>query len=203
LSLIPASSDPSLTTIPSGTAAEAEGPASTQKKRRSAGLITAAILIGILIIAAFFRFYGRDFDQGHNQHPDERYIVGKTLSLTWPQSFDQFLNVESSPLNLRGVSPSAPGGDHYPYGSFPVYLVKFTGWLADSVLPHTNTQPKGYYLTDYNGVTQLGRTLAAVFDLITIFLVFLIGRRLFSRNAGLVAAALVAFSVTNIQIAHF
>src|SRR5205823_3154765 len=153
----------------------------------------------------FFRFYGRDFDQDTHQHPDERFIVDQTLGLFWPQTSAQFFDVANSPLNLRH------GGKHYPYGSLPVYLTKAAAWGLDTFVPSTTvavgglgieTAPKGYWL-GYEGITKVGRMLAALFDLLTVLLVFLIARRLYSRNAGLIAAALVAFSVTNIQIAHF
>ena len=61
-----------------------------------------------MLLAGFFRFYGRDFDQGHNQHPDERFIVGKTLSLGWPVSSQDFWDVQHSPLNLRNVTNGGP-----------------------------------------------------------------------------------------------
>src|SRR5437868_1962104 len=90
---------------------------------------TTLALIAILIIAAFFRFYGRDFDQDTHQHPDERYIVDQTMSLSWPQTSAQFFDVAHSPLNLRR------DGKHYPYGSLPVYLTKAVAWAWDTYVP--------------------------------------------------------------------
>ena len=49
---------------------------------------TIIILAIIFIFAAFFRLTGRDFDQGTNQHPDERAIVDHTLGLAWPASLE-------------------------------------------------------------------------------------------------------------------
>ena len=51
---------------------------------------TTLALVAILIVAALFRFYGRDFDQDTHQHPDERFIVDQTLGLSWPQTTSQF-----------------------------------------------------------------------------------------------------------------
>jgi YYY domain-containing protein len=153
------------------------------------------ILLAILFFAAIFRFNGLNFDSGHNQHPDERFIVGRTLTLGWPQSWEEFTNVELSPLNLRNLINQ----HDYIYGSLPVYMARGAGWLVDSLFPGSN----GYFLRDYGGITLVGRHLAAIFDLITVLLVFLIGRRLFGTTAGLIASALVAFAVTHIQLAHF
>ena len=82
--------------------------------------------------------------------------------------------------------------------------MKGAGWLYDTVLiSHPEGELPDYYHQSYDGITKTGRSLAAIFDLITILLVFLIGRRLYSSTTGLIAAALVAFAVTHIQIAHF
>jgi YYY domain-containing protein len=159
------------------------------------------ILLAILLIAAIFRFTGTNFDSGTYQHPDERFIVGRTLQVNWPATWEQFTSTSDSPLNLRNAAAQREGG--YVYGSLPVYMARGTAWLLDTVLPPGEGRPAGYYLRDHTGATLVGRHLAALFDLITILLVFLIGRRLFSSATGLIAAALVAFAVTHIQISHF
>ncbi len=163
-------------------------------------------LLMILIAGAFFRFYGRNFDQGQNQHPDERFIVGVTQGVTWPSAGQNIFDPNTSPVNLRRDqigTCSNPTGCRYPYGSLPVYLTRVAGWALGTALPPTISSPRGYYLQDYNAVTLLGRWISSIFDLITILLVFLIGRRLYSSGAGLIAAALVALAVTLIQNAHF
>jgi YYY domain-containing protein len=162
-------------------------------------------LAGILFVAAFFRFYGRDFDQGTHQHPDERFIVMRTTALSWPGTPEELLDPRTSPLNLRSTRVEGncpPIGCRYPYGSLPVYLTRGVSWLVDTLLPPTATTPKGYYL-GYDGTTVVGRHLSSIFDLITILLVFLIARRLYSSGTALIASALVAFAVTHIQLSHF
>ena len=67
------------------------------------------VLIAILAVAAFFRFYGRDYDQGHGQNPDERAVVDRSLQVNWPSSFDQLFNAETSPMNVRSTG-------RYPWG---------------------------------------------------------------------------------------
>ncbi|MEO5951122.1 MAG: glycosyltransferase family 39 protein, partial [Chloroflexia bacterium] len=158
---------------------------------------TKLILTAIMLIAIFFRFYDRDFDQGTNQHPDERAIVDRTLQVSWPTNFSQLFDANTSPMNLRALG-------RYPWGTLPVYVVRGTTWVADQVAPIFNSNYRDhYYLRDYHGQQLVGRTMASIFDLISILLVFLIARRLYSTRTALIAAALVAFSVTNIQIAHF
>lgn len=159
---------------------------------------TLLILLAILVVAAFFRFSGRDFDQGTSQHPDEIAIVGATLGLNMPASVDQIWDPQNSPLNLRS------GGKRYPWGALPVYIARSAAWVADVVAPAFNPRyTKGYYLAEYTGAQMVGRTMASIFDLLSVVLVFLIARRLYSARAALIAAALVALAVTHIQIAHF
>ena len=159
-------------------------------------------LIAILVLAAFFRFYGRDFDQGHNQHPDERAIVGRTLTVGLPTSLDQLFDPRTSPLNLRSnvVEPNCPPeGCRYPWGSLPVYISRAFAWVLETALPDSPGSPDGFYLQNYSGVTIAGRHVAAIFDLITVLLVFLIARRLYSSGTALIAASLVALAVTHIE----
>ena len=49
----------------------------------------------------------------------------------------------------------------------------------------------------------MGRTLSALADVGTVFLVYVLGRRMFSRSVGLLAAALTALAVIHIQNSHF
>ncbi|HEX9921586.1 MAG TPA: DUF2298 domain-containing protein, partial [Anaerolineae bacterium] len=53
------------------------------------------------------------------------------------------------------------------------------------------------------GFAQIGRVLMALSDLVTVYLIFLLGRRLYGAWGGLLAAALAAFTVLQIQLAHF
>ncbi len=58
-------------------------------------------------------------------------------------------------------------------------------------------------LSSYNGIQLLGRALSAFFDLLALVFMFFIGKRLYGVWAGLLAAALGAATVLQIQQAHF
>lgn len=164
------------------------------------------MLVAILAVATFFRFYGREFDQHTNQHPDERAVIDYSLNIRWPASLSNLLDRHTSTLNLRRDQIGGctdPNGCTYPYGALPIYLDRITGWALDTVLPPSDTQPHGYWLDNYTAVQGIGRSWSSVFDLLTILLIFLIARRLYSSTTGLIAAALYACAATAIQIAHF
>jgi 4-amino-4-deoxy-L-arabinose transferase-like glycosyltransferase len=58
-------------------------------------------------------------------------------------------------------------------------------------------------MSDYDHITLVGRALSALIDTAVIFLTYLIGKRVYDRRVGLLAAAFVTFTVFHIQVAHF
>ncbi len=159
--------------------------------------VTLALII-ILVFALGLRLYGVNWDAGspHSLHPDERSVVwtAQQLSLDSLKSpFDLFKVQESS---LVPRPPGATSGHGvYDYGSLPFYLLGAAGWVAN-VIP-------GVEGSNMYDLTIVGRVLSALFDTGTVFVVFLIGRRLFNQCVGLLAALFTAFAVLHIQLAHF
>jgi len=133
-------------------------------------IIVVILAIGILLIAAFFRLYGVNWDQNQHLHPDERFLTMVATGISWPRDIFEYLDASISPLN-----PHNRGFGFFVYGTFPVF---FTKWVAESL-------NKG----DYGGLTLIGRQLSALFDLGTVVLVFLIAKALktpprWPRSAG-------------------
>ena len=141
------------------------------------------IFLFIFFLAAAFRLTGINWDQGFHLHPDERAIVLAVTPLHLPTSWSQFLSAQS-PLNPH----------FFAYGSFPMYLLKFTGFLMSYVNP---------LFSQYDLINLLGRFLSASFDLGTLFILFLLGRRIVNTRVGLLAAFFYAVSVLPIQLSHF
>jgi 4-amino-4-deoxy-L-arabinose transferase-like glycosyltransferase len=94
----------------------------------------------------------------------------------------EYFNSATSPLN-----PYNHGGS-FVYGTLPLFLVKFVGQILK---------------VGGDSIHLLGRVLAGLFDLVTVVLMFLIGRKLYSTRIGLLAAFLSACLVISIQQAHF
>ena len=99
-----------------------------------------------------------------------------------------------------GADPASPGDRRTDYGppvSNPERAVPRAGVLLRLF------NPEGRDLTAYGQIQKVGRGLATLFDLGSIVLVYLIGRRLAGRRVGLLAALLAALTVMQIQQAHF
>lgn len=170
---------------------------------------TIAALAVILFIALLLRLWGVNWDNGLHLHPDERFLSFVTQDIEVPCSVGAYFDSENSKLN-----PYNRGGS-FVYGTFPLFVTKIAGEGADKIentpvigsgfdLLFDNGGKRGRDLTlaGYDG-NLVGRTLSALFDTGTVFLVFLIGSLLFNRRVALLAAFLVAITAFHIQLSHF
>lgn len=159
--------------------------------------VTLALIL-ILVFALGLRLYGINWDDGspHSLHPDERSVVwtAQQLSLDSLKSPLELFNVQDSSLVPRPPGASS-GHGVYDYGSLPFYLLGAVGWMAN-VIP-------GVGDSNMYDLTIVGRVLSVLFDTGTVFVVFLIARRLFNPRIGLLSALFAAFAILHIQLAHF
>lgn len=168
------------------------------------------ILMVIIVVGALLRLYNIEWDEGQQAHPDERWSISYLApTIHWPQDLQTALDPRQSPLNpLWYADQQQPSG--YSYGHFPLYvLVGVANALHELGL---KAQEMGLNpevteaLIRANHVPDLGyvgRMLMALTDTATIYLIYLIARRLYGKRAGLLAAAFSAFTVLQIQLAHF
>ena len=146
--------------------------------------LAAAAVPAILVVALAVRLYGIDWDDGHLLHPDERAILKRVDALGLPPASDLgvLLDAEVSPWNPRW----------FPYGSFPLYLLKGVQVL---VAPAWDLS-----------VAELrfpGRLLSAGAGTLTVLALYGLARDLCGRRVALLAAALTALAVLHVQSGHF
>ena len=140
-----------------------------------------SLLVGLLLLVSFgMRLFGIDWDQGAMYHPDERAIFMKAWDLAFP-----FDNLGS----LMDAQESTWNPKWFPYGSYLLYQLK----LASEVVN----------ISDFGDLRFVGRTLAALADTATVFVVVVFGQRLFNFTTALLAGILTAFCVLHIQLSHF
>ena len=172
--------------------------------------IQTLLLAAILLVGAVLRLYDIAWDGGTLPHPDERSTVAfYAPSIRWPQDLSMALDPRRSPLNPFW---DVNGGYRrsYTYGHFPLYSLVLVAGAAGQLAPLAGRLglPPALVQTMAGaqspvGYAYLGRFLVALADTATVYLVFLLGRRLYGTWAGLLAAAFSAFTVLQIQLAHF
>ncbi len=173
------------------------------------------LLALVLVVAAVLRLVGTNWGEYTYLHPDERFLIwvgadiqpiGQTAALGAPPNSSQsgmdwrkayidvyrdcsawggYFDTGCSPLN-----PHNRGHTFYVYGTFPMFMARY---LAEWTYGHSG----------FSEMTDIGRPLSAVADLLSVLLVFLIAERLFGKPVGLLAAAFSAAAVLQIQQAHF
>lgn len=154
--------------------------------------------MAVLLLAAFaLRIYGLNWDDGQYLHPDERYIVEYVLvgRIHWPSSWHNLFDPAHSSLNPRSDDPATGKPRDFAYGALPLFV---TGAAAQVMTWITGVN---WHATDH--VYKVGRFLSALLDTLTVLLIFLIGRRVFSKRVGLAAAVIAALAPMSIQLAHF
>jgi YYY domain-containing protein len=142
------------------------------------------ILVILLFLGAFSRLEKLNWDEHHHLHPDERFISMVEEKLQAPSSLGQYFDSARSPMN-----PYNRGNDSFVYGTVPMFISKAVSALIGK--------------TGYDGTFLAGRALSALFDLLTVWLVYRIVRRFAGRRSALLGAGLLAFSPLAIQLSHF
>jgi YYY domain-containing protein len=148
-------------------------------------------LAAILLVGGAFRFHGLGWDQPAGtpgplqMHPDERFLSLVSAALQWPSSIGAYFDTAKSTLNPY----NDPNTHSYVYGTFPLFLARAVSSIAGGA--------------SYDTTVVWGRRLTALTDTATIAVVFALGRTLFNRRVGLLAAAFYALAVLPTQLAHF
>lgn len=148
----------------------------------------------IVLLGGALRLYGINWDQNSHYHPDERYISMVTSDIRWPQSINEFLDPKRSPMNPYWIARENRERA-FAYGTLPVYMTRFVSYWVGVFVDK--------WWEGYDGVTLVGRALSGLLDTAAIFIVFLLGTRIFNRRVGLLGALFYALTVLSIQHSHF
>lgn len=184
-------------------------------------------LVLILVSAAALRLTGLDWDGFQHHHPDERYITWVATTIDFPSlrsnDWAAQWRPETSTFNPFRWPPGAASEGivvlqdqprDFAYGHLPLYLgvlaTRLVERIAPLLIPHlppdwplTADVLNGAERIEFHHLAVVGRALTALFDVGTVLFTFFIGRRLYGAVVGLTAAALLAFTVLHVQLAHF
>ena len=171
----------------------------------------------VLLSASVLRLDGLRWDDGIHPHPDERYMTMlsaavHTGALTLSdrdegaRSAHQRLCVQRYPESAgvggwfdsecSDFNPDNVGYAHYAYGQLPLTMVRLGAEWVSSLTAWNS-------LSQYEGIQFIGRAFSALADLLTLSLVFLLGRLAWNRRVGVLAAAFYALAVLPVQLSHF
>jgi YYY domain-containing protein len=179
---------------------------------RLGGVETTLLLIALLLIGAYLRFTGLDWDEDQWIHPDEGHMRIILSTIEMPDSLSLYFDTHRSPLNCRNRNQL------YSYGTLPLFLTRMTAeWLDRScgegpggldaavasllVGPAAAECNPGDFTGGYSA--RVGRMWAALSDVGTILVVYLLGRRLYGEGVGLLGATFATLTAFSIQQAHF
>jgi hypothetical protein len=153
------------------------------------------LLVGLVVVGILFRFNWVNWNQNTDLHPDEYGLTGTLSRLSIPKTLGDYFNTRLSPISpyqkydINGL-PAEQGPDNrMRWGQWPIILIRLTAELTNN--------------TGYIEMRLLGRQLSALCDVLALFVIYLIGSRLYSHRAGLLAAALSALAPMQIQQSHF
>lgn len=154
------------------------------------------LLLLIIILGAYFRTLGMDWDDGEYLHPDERFMAFVVSAIHPNENEVSFFDTSRSTMNPNNV-----GYNWYVYGTTPLFANRIVSdWLVENEL---DLRWIGKSATGWD-MYLVGRYLSAVYDTITIILTFLIGLRLFKKLwPAVIAAGFYAFFALPIQLSHY
>jgi 4-amino-4-deoxy-L-arabinose transferase-like glycosyltransferase len=137
----------------------------------------------ITLIGAFFRIYNLNWGAPFYFHPDERNIASAVSQLQFPEQMNPHF---------------------FAYGSLPIYTIYFTGVVANVISEFSILNSQFSILTvTFNQAIIISRFYSAVFSILLIPLLYILGKKLKDKQTGLLAAFLATMSVGFIQFAHF
>ncbi|MFK7802239.1 MAG: ArnT family glycosyltransferase [Anaerolineae bacterium] len=183
-----------------------------------------AFLVFIILLAAFFRWRGINWDQNQHYHPDERYIawVATSVDFLGNDSLQDAFTADKSTFNpFYWPAQKRSGGIVLPldeqrkfaYGHVPLYLgVLLDQAVAFALQPMQIPESERFFaqsllsfqqLNSFDRIALVGRWMSGLLDIGSVVLLFFIGRKMAGTKIGLTAAAFLAVNVMHIQQAHF
>lgn len=183
----------------------------TPQLRALPGRVVHPLLLLILLAGFGLRVWNLNFDRGIGSHPDERSTAcfyATTIKL--PGTWEEFWDPQRSPMNpLWDVQNQRTRS--FTYGHLPLYLGVVMGEVfhraapvaAAIGVPAESVDLMARANAACDALAVAGRLTIALFDTLTIFLLYLLGSRMMGRGGGLLAAAFYAFTAQAIQLSHF
>ena len=155
--------------------------------RRQKGSVKFGLLVlGLLLLGAALRFVGIDFGLPLLVHPDEGKVLSTALGFGSGDLNPHFFRYPTLLMYMLFVL----FGAYYALG-------RALGWFADSF------EFAYRYAKDPSSVVMIARAASAAMGTATLGLVYLLGKRLGGRAAGIAALAWLAISYHHVADSHY
>jgi len=166
---------------------------------------TNKILFLILFVATVLRFGG--VKPGYNQfHPDEPILYGRAVAMIKNENLDPgrfdypSVSIYTNYILYRLV--------FIPVGWVSYYADNFTAFVDGTMrVPKTEVQTAKIFQTKILGPRDInalywGRYVTAAFGVGVVFLIYLLGKKLFNRQVGYIAAFFLIFNFRHTLNSH-
>src|SRR3989344_2835845 len=134
------------------------------------------LLLFFTFVGSFFRFYNLTWSAPYYFHPDERNIASSVSQLHFPNLNPHF----------------------FAYGSLPIYAIYKTG-VINNLLTHAPDP----YAVQFEQAILISRIYSALFSVLLIPLLFVLGKNIKNTRTGFLAALFATLRVGLMQFAHF
>ena len=144
------------------------------------------IVFLVLLLALSVRLLGITYGLPHVFFPDEAVLVNHAMA---------FGTGDLNPHSF--IYPSL-----YMYVLFSIYGITYVGGRLSGVFGSTDDFIRLFF-TDATVFYLPGRLIAALSGVASVWMVYNLGRRAYNSQVGLIAAAILAFSVLHVNYSHF
>ncbi|MBN1559551.1 glycosyltransferase family 39 protein [candidate division KSB1 bacterium] len=148
-------------------------------------------LLAILLIAICLRFYGIDFGRPYNYHPDETKLVTQAGRLLETKFMDRDA--------YFGIGIYPPFHTYLLAVVMGVYII--IGLLSGRI--ESLASVRTIYIADTFQFFLQSRLLVATTGVLSVFVIYLIARKLYSEKVGLVASLFLAANFLHVRNSHF
>lgn len=146
----------------------------------------------ILLLALFIRLYGIRWGLPDNEHFYSYY----------PDEYNVIHTLQTINISKFNFTPPFPMWNPTFYYLLVGAITKFAGILGGLTL----TSSKQFYLFnpgEYAKIYLIGRLISAALGVLTVFFIYLIGKKFYSEKTGLGAAAVFAVIPLNVVSSHY
>jgi hypothetical protein len=168
---------------------------STATHRPIMPVLLDLLLLALILFGVVLRFSWVNWNQGTSLHPDEYGLTNTLTQLSMPETLADYFNTRISPISPyhkydeMGVQIGSGPDNRMRWGQWPIIIIRQVAeWTGN---------------TGYDELRLMGRQLSAAADVLALMLIYLIGARLYNERTGLLAAALSALAVMQVQQSHF